>query len=228
MSARNITTVAFYEHPFAPLAFDFLISTVFAPFGGVHRLRSEALDLIEIKPGLRVLELGCGTGGVTRLLLARGAEVTSIDGSERMLARARRRSPGARFERRQLESLELKETFDLVLFVFVLHELPRELRRRALSAAVNALPPAGMVAVLDHAVPRSGILARAWRAFLLRLEPPTVVECIEQGYDAELQAAGAKVFRRHDLARGTAALTLARPLADRGQSDHSPLYSANM
>ena len=72
-----------------------------------------------------------------------------------------------------------------------------------------------MVAVLDHAVPRSGALARAWRAFLLRLEPPTVAECIEQGYDSELEVAGVKVFAHHELARGTAALTLGRPSIDR-------------
>jgi ubiquinone/menaquinone biosynthesis C-methylase UbiE len=198
-----------------PLAFDFVVATVFAPFGGVHKLRSEALDLIGITPGLRVLELGCGTGGVTKLLLARGAEVTSIDGSEHMLARARKQAPGAQFERQQLESLEIKDMFDLALFAFVLHELPRELRRRALVAAVSAISPTGMVAVLDHAVPRSGALAKAWRAFLLRLEPPTVAECIEQGYDSELEAAGVKVFARHELARGTAALTLARPSIDR-------------
>ncbi|MBI1915267.1 MAG: class I SAM-dependent methyltransferase [Planctomycetes bacterium] len=43
---------------------------------------------------MRVLELGCGTGGITRLLLERGVAVTAVDGSERMLARARRRAPG--------------------------------------------------------------------------------------------------------------------------------------
>jgi ubiquinone/menaquinone biosynthesis C-methylase UbiE len=195
-----------------PLAFDVLISTMFVPFGGVRKLRSRALDLLKIRPGSRVLELGCGTGGVTRLLLARGAKVTSIDGSERMLARARRRLPGASFDRQQLESLELKGKFDVALFAFVLHELPRDLRQRALAAAVKSLSPTGMIAVLDHAVPRSGALARGWREFLLRLEPPSVAECIERGYEDELEAVGASVFMRYDLARGTAALTL----ADRG------------
>ncbi|HKQ72944.1 MAG TPA: methyltransferase domain-containing protein [Blastocatellia bacterium] len=206
---RDSTTVSSYERRFVPLAFDFLISTVFAPFGGIRKLRSAALDCLDIRPGMRVLELGCGTGGVTRLLLSRGAEVTCIDGSARMLSRARKRAPGARFKLQRLESLEIDGTYDLALFAFVLHELPRELRGRALAAAINALSPTGIVAVLDHAVPRSGMLARAWRAFLLRLEPPTVAECIEHGYDTELESAGVKVFAHRDLARGTVELTLA-------------------
>ena len=203
------TTVASYERSFIPLAFDILISTVFVPFGGIRKLRSTALDYLEVRPGMRVLELGCGTGGITRMLLARGAHLTSIDGSKQMLARAQRRAPGARFEQQQLESLEIRGEFDLVLFAFVLHELPRELRGRALAAAVNALSPTGRVVTLDHAVPRTGVLARAWRAFLLRLEPPTVADCIEQGYGAELEAVGMRVFERHDLAQGTAEITLA-------------------
>jgi ubiquinone/menaquinone biosynthesis C-methylase UbiE len=213
VTAKDTTTVGFYERPFVPMGFDLLISTIFAPFGGVNKLRADALDLLEIRPGLRVVELGCGTGGVTKLLLARGAEVTSIDGSEQMLARARKTAPGAQFQQQQIESLNLQGTFDLALFAFVLHELPRQLRLRALSAAVAALSPNGLVAVLDHAVPHSGALARAWRAFLLRLEPPSVAECIERGYDSELEDAGAKVFMRRELARGTAALTLACPSA---------------
>lgn len=198
-----------YEKRFVPLAYDVLVTAIFTPFGGVKRLRGRALDLIGVRPGLRVLEPGCGTGGVTRLLLARGAEVVAVDGSAQMLARAARRAPGARFEQQQLETLDAAGEFDLVLYSFVLHELPRELRRRALRAAVRSLAPGGRIAVLDHAVPGKGRFARAWRGFLMKLEPPSVAECIGRGYDAELEAEGLRVTVRHALAGGTAALTIA-------------------
>jgi ubiquinone/menaquinone biosynthesis C-methylase UbiE len=208
--APPVTMVASYERPFVPFAFDVLISTIFIPFGGIRKLRSDALDRIGVKPGTRVLELACGTGGITKLLLERGAEVTAIDGAEHMLVRARKRALGAKFAQSPLEDFEPTDRFDVVLFAFVLHELPKDLRVRVLNAGRRALMPEGTLAVLDHAAPRSGSVGRAWRRFLLRLEPTTVRDCIEAGYDAELEAAGLEVTERHSLAGGTAALTLAR------------------
>ncbi|HEY4345545.1 MAG TPA: methyltransferase domain-containing protein [Parvibaculum sp.] len=203
------SNVAAYENRFVPIAYDVLVASIFTPFGGVTRLRMKAIDLIGVSNGMRVLEPGCGTGGVTKLLVARGADVTAVDGSEQMLSRARRRAPGARFEKQQLETLDAAGTFDLVLFSFVLHELPRGLRAQALAAGVRSLVPNGRIAVLDHAVPGSGRFAQAWRGFLMKLEPPSVAECIERGYDTELEAAGMRVTAHYALAGGTAALTIA-------------------
>ena len=209
MDESQQTTVASYERPLFPFFFDLLISTVFLPFGGIRRIRSDALDRLNVGCGLRVLELGCGTGGLTSLMVARGAQVTAIDGSSRMLARARRRAPEATFARQQLEALDVDGKFDLVLFAFVLHELPIELRSRALLTARRVINENGKIAILDHSVPDTGLLARAWRAFLMRLEPPSVAVCIEEGYNRELEASGLSVITRHELARGTAALIVA-------------------
>src|SRR3569623_1277202 len=48
----------------------------------------------------RVIDMGCGPGNSTELLVARfpEAEVTGLDSSPNMLADARRRVPAARFE----------------------------------------------------------------------------------------------------------------------------------
>lgn len=203
-------SAAFYQKPFAPLGYDVASRLVFAPCGGLAALRAQALEALSLRPGDRVLELGCGTGGITRRLVAAGARVHAIDASPVMLARARRRAPAARFECCALESLTLSQRYECVVFAFVLHEMPAPLRARALESAVAALVPGGLIAVLDHALPMRPGLARAWRALLLRLEPATVVECIERGYGSELEAAGARVVALRTLAGGTAALTLAR------------------
>lgn len=203
------TTVSSYERPWMPLAYDAVAASVFAPFGGLTRLREQALDKIAIAPGQSVLELGCGTGGITRLLLKRGARVTAVDGSATMLARARRRAPDASYVQNRLETLVPAGTFDIVLLAFVLHELPRKLREHAIDAAAASLARNGKIAVLDHAVPRTGSFAKLWRSLLLRLEPPSVVDCIERGYAGELAGAGLTVLAQHAVAGGTAALTIA-------------------
>lgn len=199
----------FYDSAAAPYMFDAVIATVFAPFGGITRLRNAALDRLAPRTGETILELGCGSGGVTQLLARRGADILAVDGSAAMLVRARRRAPTARFAQGLLQNLDLNETFDAAMLAFVLHELTAAQRASALAAIARVLRPGGRIGILDHAVPKSGAFASAWRAFLMKLEPPTVGDCIRHGYRAELEAAGFTVTEEKALAAGTAAFWLA-------------------
>jgi SAM-dependent methyltransferase len=52
-------------------------------------LIDRACEVGDLGPGARVLEIGCGTGQLTRSLLARGLRVTAIEPGERLIARAR-------------------------------------------------------------------------------------------------------------------------------------------
>jgi ubiquinone/menaquinone biosynthesis C-methylase UbiE len=45
-----------------------------------------------INPGMRVLEIGCGTGTLTVMMAAKGAIVTGIDASPAMLSEAEKKS----------------------------------------------------------------------------------------------------------------------------------------
>lgn len=204
-----------YENPLVPAAFDAVIGAIFLPFGGVRRLRSSALDLLAFQPGERVLEIGCGTGGVTGLLLERGLEVTSVDGSERMLARARRRAPGAEYHCLRLEAQPFDvllggRTFDAAVCAFVLHELPAALRADVLASIGRLLAPRGRLGILDHGVPQQPGFARLWRRMLLALEPATVRDCIEAGYERDLSRAGFRIEQATPLAAGTAQALVAR------------------
>ena len=208
-TASAPSTVPSYERRFMPRLFDVAIAAIFFPFGGARQLRNRTLDLAGVASGTRVLELGCGTGGVTQLMLHRGASVHAVDGSARMLERARDVAPGAEFEQMQLEELEVHGSYDTVLLAFVLHELGPAARAEVLEKSLAVLAPNGRLAILDHAVPESGLAARVWRRLLLAIEPPTVRDCIERGFEAEIGAAGGRIEARHSLAKGTAALILA-------------------
>jgi SAM-dependent methyltransferase len=62
----------------------------------------------------RILELGCGTGRVTEVLV-RHAEVTAADLLVEMLRRASRRAPGANLVAADLRQFAFAEQFDLIV-----------------------------------------------------------------------------------------------------------------
>lgn len=101
--------------------------------------------------GRRVLDAGCGTGYLSRKLQARGAQVTGVDFSEKMIALARQDAEGIDFRVDSCESLDTcaTESFHLLVSNYVLMDLPD------LEAAVNAfyrvLQPGGRaVLVFSH------------------------------------------------------------------------------
>jgi SAM-dependent methyltransferase len=53
-----------------------------------------ACETAAIAPGDRVLEVGCGTGQLTRSLLARGLRVTAVEPGEQLIGRAREQLAG--------------------------------------------------------------------------------------------------------------------------------------
>ena len=72
-----------------------------------------------LRPGDRVLELGCGDGALSCLLAAEGFDVTGVDISPGMVEEARRRaereSSNARFEVADSDLFESEEPFDAVV-----------------------------------------------------------------------------------------------------------------
>lgn len=97
---------------------------------------------------MRVLDLGCGTGDLTRRLHGetRARETLGIDPSEKMLAEARARAaPGLRFERGAAEELEPGGGWDLVFSNAALHWVPDH--ERLLGRLAAWLAPRGQVAI---------------------------------------------------------------------------------
>lgn len=206
-----------YDRWGVPRLYDWLITGMFAPFGGIRRIRQRVVEAMSLQPGDRVLELGCGTGSFSRLLSQHGAQVIAVDASEHMLRRARQRAPRqTTWICAQIEHFQRPHQPDApiasVLFAFVLHELPRTERRQALSHARQSCP-FGHLVIVDHAIPERGWLAKLWRTFLLRLEPPSVVECLENGYIRDLHATGWTLIHQEQLASGLAQLLIAQPQA---------------
>jgi SAM-dependent methyltransferase len=120
---------------------------------------------LNVKPGTRVLDVGCGVGRWSRMLAARGADVTGVDLSPTMVAQAQQRAAAdgvadrCRFQVQDLSRLDVGGQFDVVLGVTVLqHILDPELLRDALRRMTSHLAPGGRMILLEAAP--TGIIER--------------------------------------------------------------------
>ena len=107
-----------------------------------------------LRPGLAVLDVGCGTGAITRgmaeAVLPNG-QVVGIDANARLIAQARRGHgdvPGLSFEVCDIYRLPHRDQFDVVTAARVLQWLANPLA--ALQKMAGAVKPGGAVLVLDY------------------------------------------------------------------------------
>jgi demethylmenaquinone methyltransferase/2-methoxy-6-polyprenyl-1,4-benzoquinol methylase len=153
-------------------------------------------------PGRRVLDIGCGTGGVTLACAARGAEVVGIDIDAGMLEVARGKSvpTEGRVEWMELGVAEIgdhfeRATFDAVVSCLVYSELSDDEQAYASRMALEVLVPGGEIVIADETVPHGALrrglhrLRRAPRHALTYLLTQTSTRPV-RGLGASMTAAG--------------------------------------
>lgn len=93
--------------------------------------------------GVRLLDVGCGTGHHLHELAGRGFEVTGVDGSPDMLEQARRANPGVELREADVDQLPFgASTFDLAICIEVLRYLPDP--RACVAEIARVLAPGGV------------------------------------------------------------------------------------
>jgi 2-polyprenyl-3-methyl-5-hydroxy-6-metoxy-1,4-benzoquinol methylase len=128
----------------------------------IHYCQNLALrPWLDIEPGTRVLDVGCGVGRWSSLLAARGGLVTGMDLSPTMIAEATRRAKAmgvtnrCRFLVQDLAELDAGETFDLIVGVTVLqHILEPQALKAAVQRMTDHLAPGGRMVLLEVAPAR--------------------------------------------------------------------------
>lgn len=112
----------------------------------LERPRARLFALADIQPGQRILVVGVGTG-LDLLHLPREADVTGIDLSPAMLARAEARNTNAALQTMNAEHLDFdNDSFDVVTMNCVLSVVGDP--ARALAEAARVLTPDGAIWIL--------------------------------------------------------------------------------
>jgi trans-aconitate 2-methyltransferase len=157
------------------------------------RLRP-ALDLlarIDLASPARIVDLGCGAGNVTAWLARRWpkAELTGVDSSPEMLARARGALPGVAFVAADIGSWRPEQAVELIYSNAALHWLDGH--ERLFPMLLGLLAPGGVLAVQmprNHQAPSHRAMVEAaeavpWAAKLRPLLRPSPVAAPERYYD---------------------------------------------
>lgn len=110
--------------------------------------------LISIRPGDRVLEVGCGQGHLTRAVAERGVDVTGVDANPR----ASEVAENGLVRHMRAEALEFDDaTFDFILSVHAIEHIPE--LEKAIVEMVRVLKPVGTALFVYPAEPVRGLYA---------------------------------------------------------------------
>ena len=149
--------------------------------GSEHRLHKQVVARLALDRPADVLDIGCGTGTLTRQIYdALPADtlrrVCGVDAAEAMIAVANKKAgprPGLEFAAALAEDLPYPDaSFDRALSTFFFHHLNYDLKVKALAEIWRVLRPGGQAAILDVDIPytRFGALC-AWSGYYLFRQP---------------------------------------------------------
>ncbi|MBD2703335.1 methyltransferase domain-containing protein [Spirosoma sp. BT702] len=107
----------------------------------VFHFGADVLNLLDPKPGERILDLGCGTGELTARIAESGAEVIGLDASPSMIANARLSFPHLSFQEGDARDFNTDQPFDAIFSNATLHWINETEQPSVLAAVFRALKP---------------------------------------------------------------------------------------
>lgn len=163
MSHQTRSYIPAAGHDFALPLYDPLTQ-----LAGAAARRQILIDRAQLRAGLRVLDIGCGTGSLAIALKRAepGLEVVGLDPDPKALERARRKAARARLQVRFEQGFggalpQADSTFARVFSSFMLHHLEPDAQLKLLQEALRVLEPGGSLHLIDFARdPRGRVFGR--------------------------------------------------------------------
>ena len=152
---------------FATIADRYDLITVLLSFGRDRHWKTRLGSLAGIRPGMRALDVACGTGDITFDLARRGARAVGLDVTHRMVQiAAAKRSPGsARFIVGDMMSLPFAQAqFDVITSGYGIRNVPAI--EPALREISRTLRPGGLFLSLDFNRPSVGMVRFVYLSYL--------------------------------------------------------------
>jgi demethylmenaquinone methyltransferase/2-methoxy-6-polyprenyl-1,4-benzoquinol methylase len=138
--------------------------------GRTKAWRKATTNIIEPRPGMKILDLAAGTGSSSEPLAAAGAEVIPADFSEGMLAAGRKARPHLRFTKADALNLPFADgEFDLATISFGLRNTQKT--DRALAQMLRVTKPGGYLVVTEFSSPTFAPFRAIYTNYLMKALP---------------------------------------------------------
>lgn len=135
------------------------------PFAGYDDVLNRIVELADPKPGMKILDIGIGTGNLAERFLGKDCDVWGIDFSGKMLEEAKKKMSSARLLQVNILTEwppELKTGFDRVVSAYVFHHFNLEAKLMVIERILSELlREGGMVIIGDTSYPSFAARAEA-------------------------------------------------------------------
>lgn len=149
-SSTSYKPIKAFNYDFLTPFYDVILNLI----GFGDQQREKIVKLLNLKPGEKLLDVGCGTGSLLKVAkrLHPDNEMIGIDIDKKVLEIARKKLASAEIQliNTGAESLPFPDkSFDVVVSTLIFHHLPTEIKKKALSEIKRVLKPDGCFLLVD-------------------------------------------------------------------------------
>jgi len=118
---------------------------------------------LNLKGNEKILELGCGTGNLSRFIakkLSKDGSLTCIDTSNYQLSKARKKLNKYKNIKFQKNITNPKETYDIIILHYILHDIKKNHRQKTIKILKTKLKNNGIIYIREPTRKNHGMPAK--------------------------------------------------------------------
>lgn len=184
--------------------YDTIASLAALSVGGETRFRNLPIKNLDIHPNFQILDLCCGSGQTTKVLVKLSNHVTGLDASPMSLQRAKKNVPEAEYVEAFAEKMPfLDNSFDLVHSSAAMHEMAPQQLQQICQEVYRILKPGGIFTLVDFHRPNNWLFWPGVAMFLWLFETETAWQLLETNLTDLLSNIGFQLVNTNLYAGGS-------------------------